>query len=117
MVETNADQDLRKKGFMYQAGGTHPKCKEFINSVWWTDLGIMENLRVLAEKAESWNKECFGNIFHMKKKLLARLVGIQKVREMHATASLRRLETEIREELERVLTQEELLYTQKQGAA
>lgn len=40
---------------------------------------------------------------------MARLTGIQKAMETHHTTNLRRLEREIKEELERVLTQEELL--------
>lgn len=45
----------------------------------------------------------------------ARLAGIQKAMETHSTRNLCKLEGEIRDELERVLTQEEMLWNRWQG--
>lgn len=77
---------------------------------------LLENLGVLSRKAQIWNAQVFGNVFYRKRRLLARLASLQKALESHTTRNLRKLESEVREELERVLTQEELLSTRRQGA-
>ncbi|KAH9770764.1 putative ribonuclease H protein [Citrus sinensis] len=60
-----------------------------------------------------WNKEIFGNIIYRKRKLLARIGGIQRILETKPNHSLTRLEVKLQKELDEVLTQEELLWLQK----
>lgn len=65
------------------------------------------NLRNLAEKAQVWNKQVFGNVFFMtkkKRKLMARLARIQRAMETYTTKNLCRLDLELRDELEQALT-------------
>ena len=50
----------------------------------------------------------FGNIFQRKKRVLARLGGIQKAPEAQYMCKLRALEMEHRKELESILFQEEV---------
>ena len=61
----------------------------------------------------SWNREVFGNIFKRKKELLARIGGIQQALEHQPFRSLHCLETNLKKKLEKVLSQEELLWYQK----
>ena len=65
------------------------------------------------ERVMVWNREVFGNIFQRKKRVLARLRGIQKALETHSTCRLRALELELREELENILFQEEVYWKAK----
>lgn len=59
-------------------------------------------------KILQWNKVTFGNIFHRKRRLLARLGGIQQAIEVKLTRSLSRLERKLKNELKEVFTHEEL---------
>lgn len=61
----------------------------------------------------NWNKDIFGNIFKRKKELLARVGGIQRTLEKHHSRRLIELEIKLKRNLERVLTQEEVLGFQK----
>ncbi|KAH9661422.1 reverse transcriptase domain-containing protein [Citrus sinensis] len=60
-----------------------------------------------------WNKDIFGNIIYRKRKLLARIGGIQRILETKPNHNLTRLEVKLQKDLEEVLTQEELLWLQK----
>lgn len=39
---------------------------------------VVSSKQELTSNLKTWNKEVFGNIFYMKKKVVARLQGIQK---------------------------------------
>ena len=58
----------------------------------------------------------FGNIFQRKRRVLARLGGIQKALETHSTRNLRALDLELKEELECILLQEEVFWRQKSSS-
>jgi len=60
-----------------------------------------------------WNKEVFGNLFSRKRRLWARLVGIQNALATGGPFYLRKLERKLREELDLTLDQIESLWFQK----
>lgn len=79
------------KSFRYQAAWTtHPNWTPFLSYCWREELELGVNLEATSTRAEVWNVQV-GNVFSKKKRLLARLVGIQKAIETHATRNLRRL--------------------------
>lgn len=51
----------------------------------------------------------FGNIFKRKRRLLARIQGVQRIIADNATNRLIKLEKKLKKDLEKVLEQEELL--------
>lgn len=57
----------------------------------------------------TWNREVFGNIFKRKRRILARIDGIQKALEVRQSNHLTWLKADLRQELEEVLTQEEII--------
>ncbi|KAK8604437.1 hypothetical protein V6N13_099379 [Hibiscus sabdariffa] len=61
----------------------------------------------------NWNMEVFGHIVLKKKKLLARLRGIDKALQSRYNEYLIDLDRTLRCELEEVMQQEELLWFQK----
>ena len=63
--------------------------------------------------AQVWNREVFGNIFQRKRRLMARINGIQEALENYSSRGLIRLEARLRSELEMVMAQEEILWLQK----
>ena len=72
----------------------------------------MEPLHEFCQKTNVWNKTVFGNILARKKRVLARIGGIQKALETHCTPNLKLLEAELKNEYIQVLIQEELLWKQ-----
>lgn len=61
----------------------------------------------LSNNIAIWNKEHFGNIFHRKKKIFARLAGIQKAQDSNPCAFLTNLESSLISELNDLLSIEE----------
>ena len=80
----------------------------------WVDQGSMAaTMTGLAEAVKLWNQNTFGSIGRRKKQIMARLNGIQKALETHTTRNLVRLDGELRQELEAILDQEELVWKLK----
>lgn len=73
----------------------------------------MSSVKKFTNQIDHWNKNEFGDIFKRKRKILARLSGIQKALEMHQTRNLLKLETNLSKQLDDILNQEELLLFQK----
>lgn len=70
----------------------------------------------MAVALTEWNKRSFGNIFQRKKRLLARLQGIQTHLSRHVRQDLINLEKKLSKELEITLHQEELVWFQRSRA-
>ena len=66
-----------------------------------------------SRKASDWNKHHFGNIFGRKKRVLARLNGIQKALAENPSHSLVEMEKSLQTELNDILCQEEELWVKK----
>lgn len=65
------------------------------------------------EKLKVRKCQTFGNIFHMKKRVLSQLEGVQWSLASTCLTSLLKLEQRLKCELEVILFQEELLWKQK----
>lgn len=63
--------------------------------------------------AKIWNRENFGNIFHKKSKILARLEGIDKSLMVRSNHRMEMLQKDLWRELEEILNQEELFWYQR----
>ena len=70
-------------------------------------------LDVLTKNIRSWNKTHFGNIFHRKNRLIARLRGIQVALARKPSAYLYSLENQLTQEYNKVLHQEYLYWRLK----
>ena len=80
---------------------THEHFNNFVKRVW--------NPQIHYSAAASH----FGNIFQRKRQLMARINGIQATLDNYSSSSLLRLEARLRNELEMVMNQEEILWLQK----
>ena len=67
----------------------------------------------MATNLMQWNKEEFGHIEKRKKRLWARLEGIQKVLATPGKRHLLKLEKKLQTELESTLNQEEIMWFQR----
>ncbi|KAH9727251.1 hypothetical protein KPL70_008594 [Citrus sinensis] len=86
---------------------------DFIQESWQKNIPYSQAASTFTSKVVNWNREIFGNIFKRKKQLLARIGGIQKALESKPLRSLYRLEANLKQKLEELLSQEELLWYQK----
>ena len=100
--------------FKFQAAWmSHEQFQTFLSANWQTEEPLGVALQDLAQKLQNWNKEVFGNIFHQKRHLMARLAGIQKSLSIKVDKGLIKLEAKLRRELDDVLEREETLWFQK----
>ncbi|XVF27194.1 hypothetical protein REPUB_Repub14bG0086100 [Reevesia pubescens] len=91
----------------------HDTFKELLQMNWLSEDPLHDSLLSFQEVVSKWNKEVFGNIFKKKRRLLARIQGVQKALEVHANSFLYRLEQRLVSDYNEVLFQEELLWFQK----
>ncbi|XP_061998915.1 uncharacterized protein LOC133716212 [Rosa rugosa] len=92
----------------------HSHYSEFIANTWNETTGeFMSKIKHLAMNLGKWNREVFGNIFHQKKRLLARICGIQKQRCTNDNPFLIDLEKKLILEYEDIKDREALLWRQK----
>ncbi|OMP07944.1 hypothetical protein COLO4_06921 [Corchorus olitorius] len=57
----------------------HRDAPEYIVNCWnRTDGDLIDKSNLLVDKLKSWNKDVFGNVFECKKKLRARVLGVQR---------------------------------------
>ena len=86
---------------------------EFVSNAWLNNLPYLHAADNFVKKAMEWNRDNFGNIFTRKRRILARLRRVQKALETNPRRSLSKLEMKLKQDLEEVLTQEEILWLQK----
>lgn len=73
----------------------------------------MDSIKDFTEKIKVWNKEVFGDIFWQKKTLYTRIEGVQRILEFRVSPNLLSLESNLKQDLDLVLQQEESLWHQK----
>ena len=56
---------------------SHPTFSEVVKDAWANHSTLPIAIASFTSKAQVWNKNQFGNIFHRKKRICARLRGIQ----------------------------------------
>ena len=104
----------RMRPFKFQTRWlTDPTFPRIVSHVW-RQHNILEGaIESFSKEALVWNKVQFGNIFAKKKKIKARLNGIQKVVRVRPSTFLLELEKELLGELDIILRQEEELWALK----
>ncbi|GAV67352.1 hypothetical protein CFOL_v3_10858 [Cephalotus follicularis] len=70
---------------------------------------VVKAVAALGNATKTWNREVYGNIFHLKKRLLDRLNGIQFYLSNQNSSFLINLENELMLDYNEVLKHEELL--------
>ncbi|KAK2642540.1 hypothetical protein Ddye_024303 [Dipteronia dyeriana] len=74
---------------------------------------IVDKITVFSSKLREWNEEEFGCIFQRKRRLLARLQGVQRSLGVNFKACLTKLEAKLQEEYSQIIEQEEMFWFQK----
>ena len=83
-----------------------PSFPNVVNQAWQHPRKLIEAIEVFSRQASLWNKNHFGNIFHKKKRVLARLDGVQRALASQPSIFLVALENQLIRELDVVLEQE-----------
>ncbi|KAL4278534.1 hypothetical protein GQ457_03G023770 [Hibiscus cannabinus] len=96
-----------------EAWQTHPQFKEFLCHTWSPKASWSDNVAKFHSDLEIWNKEVFGHLGNRKRRLRARLRGIDRALMTRHSDYLRELAVVLRSELEVVMTQEESFWRQK----
>lgn len=73
-------------------------------------MSITEAISLFQTQANNWNRTTFGNIFYRKKKILDRLVGIQKCSNYPSSYFLQNLEKSLTRDFSNILRQEQELW-------
>lgn len=106
------------KPFRFEAAWvTHSQFNDFVRDNWNSCIDWKPRVKNFTDKIKVWNKEVFGHIERKKRRILNRLRGIQGISDLHGNRFLLNLEKELLEDLNLVLTQEEILWHQKSRSA
>ena len=98
---------------------THPGFHDIVHRIWSSGADLISCIDTFKREIQVWNSKTFGGIGHRKRKLFRRLNGIQFKIELRPDARhnfLKDLEVSLREDLENVCFQEELLWLQKSSS-
>ncbi|XP_075668491.1 uncharacterized protein LOC142638352 [Castanea sativa] len=77
---------------------SHPLFSKVVDDSWVSDRSFKANVKIFTENVKIWNKETFGNIFHRKNRVEARLRGIQTNIANGPNEFLLNLENQLRKE-------------------
>ena len=92
---------------------SHPSFPDIVRDAWANPSSLLHAVSKFTNKAKVRNRNVFGNLFHWKKCILARLRGVQISLSNDPKNFLVRLEQELRTELFEVLKLEEEYWTIK----
>jgi hypothetical protein len=93
---------------------SHVDFLSVVEKTWATPaINLSFTFAIFAALVSAWNKSKFGNIFHRKKRILARLNGVQCALTSNPSESLYRLEKSLRDDYFIVLKLEEELWALK----
>lgn len=93
---------------------SHPSFKNLISEAWAErDICLETSMKRFSIKVKDWNRDVFGNVFQRKKRVMARLNGIQKSLAMNPSNFLISLEKDLRLEYSQILNQERDLWRMK----
>ena len=106
-------QDVNRP-FKFQATWlTHENFQDFVREKWDSSGPLIPALDKLATELKTWNRDIFGNIFQQKRRLLARISGVQQALSHNNARGLIKLEASLRRDLDEILEREEILWYQK----
>ena len=85
------------RSFRFQPGWlSHPDFPNLVRDAWRNDQALDIVVTSFTAFAKRWNKEVFGNLFNRRKRIEARLKGVQKALAERLSESLLELERALR---------------------
>ncbi|XP_028079594.1 uncharacterized protein LOC114281340 [Camellia sinensis] len=90
---------------------SHPSLPDIIESAWTTiNHNLIDSMNEFTQKVKIWNREVFGNIFKSKRRILARIEGIQRSQAVNFNHNLHHLERDLVSQYNYTLFQEKDLF-------
>lgn len=84
-----------------------------VSGAWNHSHSLQGAINTFSAEAKRWNKEHFGNVFVKKRKIMARLNGLQRAIAAMPSSNLLELEKHLQKELESILDQERDIWALK----
>ena len=84
-----------------------------VSKAWSSNKSLVDAIDTFSKEATLWNGSHFGNIHHRKRRVFARIYGVQKALSNFLNAFLINLENQLQLELETILDQERDLWMLK----
>ena len=81
----------------------HPDFKRLLHESWDSNINMFDSFFSFQEKSRQWNKDVFGHIGKEKRRLLARIGGIERAIDRRHNPFLLDLEIKLKSELNVVL--------------
>ena len=101
----------RHSAFKFESAWlTRDDFHQVVDMNWDTNLPFQDNTSNVTKKLQELNS---FNIFHNKRRLWARIAGVQRILAIHPSANLIKLDEKLRGELYNILHQEELYWFQR----
>lgn len=111
------DKAFERRGeekFRFQAAWLMDESfSETVARHWSANADLADNVRHITTSLKDWNKEHFGSVGRKKRRVLARIQGVQKELSISRRPGLFKLEKKLQKELDDILKQEEMIWYQK----
>ena len=91
----------------------HPDFYKVVQQAWVENRALQKAMTDFVDRVKKWNVEVFGNIFAKKRRVLARLNGVQKAIAENPNDFLLNLENQLLSEYSLILMQEEEFWALK----
>ena len=92
---------------------SHPSFPRVVRDAEENPSSMLHVVTKFTDKAKNWNRNVFGNLFHRKNQILARLKGVQIGLSNRPNKFLVHIETELRAKLAKVSALEEVYWAMK----
>ena len=84
-----------------------------VSRAWSGSRDLAESINTFSRDVSVWNKTHFGNVHHRKRRVIARIYGVQKALAAHPNTDLINLEKHLHQELDLLPDQERDLWALK----
>ncbi|CAL1370525.1 unnamed protein product [Linum trigynum] len=99
------------KPFRFEAAWLlHPQFNKFMEDSWLKDSNFCNSLNEMTGRLKDWHRDVFGSTFRQKRRLLARLQGVNTRLADSFRPSLLKLQIKLEKELDVIISQEEVLW-------
>ncbi|KAL4347003.1 hypothetical protein GQ457_17G006580 [Hibiscus cannabinus] len=110
---SNVEERCPRPFRFLDAWSEHPEFPTVVSNSWSKEKSMGENIFSFQKICNIWNRNSFGHIGRKKRRLLARIRGIEMALERGRSARLEELDCALKAELCTVLDQEESMWSQK----
>ncbi|KAL4390846.1 hypothetical protein AHAS_Ahas03G0185900 [Arachis hypogaea] len=116
IIEKVSNTLNRNRPFRFECMWTyHPEFEPFLQQQWNNNENnnVLSTLDKVRREMHIWNRDTFGNIFKIKRRIMNRLAGIQRSNSYGQNPFLDQLEVSLNKDLNDILDKEDTFWLQK----